>query len=51
MNGRLTENEWQRIAEFAETPKHQRSPELLLPEGGDGLADANDTVEGTRGKK
>lgn len=32
---RLTESEWRRIAEFAETPKHQRCPELLLPEGAD----------------
>jgi len=32
---RLTESEWRRIAEFAETPKHQRCPELLLPDAVD----------------
>lgn len=32
---RLTESEWRRIAKFAETPQHQRCPELLLPEGAD----------------
>lgn len=45
MKGRLTESEWQRIAEFAETPKHQRCPEQLLPDGGDGLAEARDGSE------
>ncbi|WP_254270986.1 hypothetical protein [Haloarcula marina] len=33
MSGHLTSDEWQRITEFAETPKHQRRPEQLLPEG------------------
>lgn len=32
MTSRLTESEWKRIAEFAETPKHRRRPEQLLPE-------------------
>lgn len=45
MKGRLTESEWQRIAEFAETPKHQRCPEQLLPDGADGLAEAGDGPE------
>lgn len=48
MNGRLTENEWQRIAEFAETPKHQRCPEQLLPDGGEELSEAREGSEGAR---
>jgi hypothetical protein len=48
MNGRLTESEWQRIAEFAETPKHQRCPEQLLPGSGEELTDARDGPEGAR---
>lgn len=40
MKGRLTESEWQRIAKFAETPKHQRCPEQLLPDGTDELTEA-----------
>lgn len=42
MNGRLTESEWQRIAEFAETPKHQRCPEQLLPDGVDERQEKSD---------
>lgn len=48
MNGRLTESEWQRIAEFAETPKHQRCPEQLLPDGGEEFSEARDRTEGAR---
>lgn len=48
MNGRLTESEWQRIAEFAETPKHQRCPEQLLPDGGEGFSETRDASEGAR---
>jgi hypothetical protein len=32
MSGHLTADEWQRIAEFAQTPKHRRCPEQLLPD-------------------
>lgn len=32
MPGRLTDSEWKRIAEFAETPMHERTPEQLVPE-------------------
>ncbi|WP_276271769.1 hypothetical protein [Haloarcula litorea] len=32
MSGHLTSDEWRRITEFAETPKHRRQPEQLLPE-------------------
>ena len=46
MNGRLTESEWQRIAEFAETPKHQRCPEQLLPDGSDGFSEGRDATDG-----
>ena len=42
MKGRLTESEWRRIAEFAETPKHQRCPEQLLPEGAQDLPNPGD---------
>ena len=48
MNGRLTESEWQRIAEFAETPQHQRCPEQLLPDSGDGHPEARDASEGAQ---
>jgi hypothetical protein len=33
MEPRLTESDWKRIEAFANTPKHRRSPEMLLPEG------------------
>lgn len=45
MKGRLTESEWRRITEFAETPKHQRCPEQLLPEGAEELPDPGDPSE------
>jgi hypothetical protein len=32
MQGRLTEGEWKRITEFAETPMHERTPDQLVPE-------------------
>lgn len=32
MQGRLTDSEWQRITEFAETPMHERTPDQLIPE-------------------
>lgn len=31
MEDRLTDNEWERIEEFANTPMHERTPELLTP--------------------
>jgi len=34
MASRLTDDEWKRIAEFANTPAYERTPELLLPERG-----------------
>ena len=46
MNGRLTESEWQRIAEFAETPKHQRCPEQLLPDSAEELTATRDVTDG-----
>lgn len=42
MEGRLTESDWQRITEFAETPKHQRCPEQLLPERTERSGDPGD---------
>jgi len=32
MDGYLTESDKRRIAEFAETPKYKRDPEMLVPE-------------------
>lgn len=32
MQGRLTDSEWQRITEFAQTPMHERTPDQLVPE-------------------
>lgn len=32
MTGRLTEREWERIAEFANTPMHERTPDQLIPD-------------------
>lgn len=32
MPTRLTDSEWERITEFANTPMHKRSPEQLVPE-------------------
>ena len=48
MKGRLTESEWRRIAEFAETPKHQRCPEQLLPDGAESLSEARDRSDGVQ---
>lgn len=31
----LSENDRERIEEFAETPKYKRSPEMLAPDGDD----------------
>lgn len=45
MKGRLTESEWRRITEFAKTPKHQRCPELLLPEGTDAPIDGAEPAD------
>lgn len=36
MEERLTTGDLQRIEEFAKTPMHERSPEMLVPEPGDG---------------
>jgi len=41
--GHLTSDEWRRINEFADTPKHRRRPEQLLPEGS--RSDAADAVD------
>lgn len=32
MDGRLTDHDMQRIAEFADTPKYERTPEMLVPD-------------------
>lgn len=48
MKGRLTDNEWQRIAEFAETPKHQRCPEQLLPDSGEERSESTNGSEGVQ---
>lgn len=34
MPGRLSEDDWRRIEQFAKTPAYERQPEQLLPEGG-----------------
>jgi hypothetical protein len=36
MVGHLTSTDWDMIREFAETPLHERDPEMLVPEGSDG---------------
>lgn len=33
MTRRLSENDWKRIAEFADTPRHRRDPDQLVPQG------------------
>lgn len=48
MKGRLTESEWQRIAEFAETPKHQRCPEQLLPDCAEEFTESTGVTEGVQ---
>lgn len=32
MSGRITDDEKQRMHEFASTPKYKRGPEMLVPE-------------------
>lgn len=32
MDGRLTKSDLNRIEQFANTPMHERSPEILLPD-------------------
>lgn len=36
MRGQLTESDWERIAEFAATPKYERTPDQLVPDEQDG---------------
>lgn len=36
MEKRLTSGDLRRIEEFANTPMHERSPEMLVPDPGDG---------------
>jgi hypothetical protein len=31
MRGQLTDSDWERIAEFADTPKYERTPDQLVP--------------------
>ncbi|MBX0323171.1 hypothetical protein EGH21_09035 [Halomicroarcula sp. F13] len=47
MSGHLTSDEWQRITEFARTPKHRRRPEQLLPDEAmtDPEGDANSATD------
>lgn len=45
MSGHLTSDEWQRITEFARTPKHRRRPEQLLPD--DAIADPDEDAAST----
>jgi hypothetical protein len=33
MQGHLTDEEWDRIAAFAEANAYERTPEMLLPDG------------------
>jgi len=33
MSGRLSDDDWERIEQFAQTPAYERQPEQLLPEG------------------
>jgi len=35
MDGRLTDRDMQRISEFADTPKYERTPEMLMPDDED----------------
>lgn len=35
MSGRLSEEDWERIEQFAQTPAYERQPEQLLPDGGE----------------
>ena len=36
MGDHLTESDWERIREFANTPAYERTPEILADPGGDG---------------
>jgi hypothetical protein len=36
MPERLTEADWTRIVDFANTPPYEREPEMLLPEDAEG---------------
>lgn len=45
MSGHLTADEWRRINQFADTPKHRRRPEQLLPEGSLREEESTDTIE------
>lgn len=36
MEERLTNGDLRRIEEFANTPMHERDPEMLVPDPGDG---------------
>lgn len=49
MKGRLTESEWQRINEFAATPKHRRCPEQLLPESAVEQRDGRESADRIQG--
>lgn len=35
MDNRLSKSDWERIAKFARTPTHKRTPEILLPDVSD----------------
>ena len=35
MRGRISKNDWKRIQQFAVRPRHERDPDLLLPESTD----------------
>lgn len=35
MDGKLTQDEWRRINEFANASAYEREPEILLPDGGE----------------
>lgn len=35
MNGRITDDEKRRMNQFANTPKYDRDPEMLVPEAGE----------------
>lgn len=35
MTERLSDGDWRRIQQFARTPMHERSPEMLTPDSGD----------------
>jgi hypothetical protein len=41
----MSENDWKRIQQFAARPRHQRDPDLLVPEPDDGDAREENTQE------